>query len=45
VTYAIRPLDESTWDAFAALAEANNGVFGACWCMGFHGDDSRTTLA
>jgi GNAT superfamily N-acetyltransferase len=29
-------LDESTWDAFAALVERNNGVFGGCWCMGFH---------
>ncbi len=35
-TYTIRPLDESTWEAFAALVEANNGIFGGCWCMGFH---------
>jgi len=34
--YDVRPLDESTWAAFAALVEANNGVFGGCWCMGFH---------
>jgi len=34
--YAIKALDESTWDAFAALVEANNGVFGGCWCLGFH---------
>jgi len=34
--YRIEPLDESTWDAFAALVEANNGVFGGCWCIGFH---------
>ncbi len=34
--YEIRPLDESTWDAFAALVEHNNGVFGGCWCIGFH---------
>lgn len=39
--YTIKPLDESTWDAFAALVEANNGVFGGCWCMGFHADDTR----
>jgi GNAT superfamily N-acetyltransferase len=38
VSYAIRPLDESTWDAFAALVEANNGVFGGCWCIYFHPD-------
>ncbi len=34
--YTIKPLGESTWDAFAALVEANNGVFGGCWCIGFH---------
>ncbi|HEY6962066.1 MAG TPA: hypothetical protein VI408_09290 [Gaiellaceae bacterium] len=32
----VAPLDASTWDAFAALVEANGGVFGGCWCMGFH---------
>jgi GNAT superfamily N-acetyltransferase len=37
--YTVRPLDESTWDAFAALVEANNGVFGGCWCMGFHPEE------
>ena len=36
--YTIEPLDESTWDAFAALVERNNGVFGGCWCIGFHED-------
>jgi len=45
VSYEIKPLDESTWDAFATLVEANNGVFGGCWCMGFHGDDSRDAAA
>jgi GNAT superfamily N-acetyltransferase len=39
--YTIKTLDESSWDAFAALVEANGGVFGGCWCMGFHPDDSR----
>lgn len=34
--YTIRALDTSTWDAFAALVEANGGIFGGCWCMGFH---------
>src|SRR4051795_7257363 len=34
--YTIRALDESTWAPFAALVERNNGVFGGCWCMGFH---------
>lgn len=45
VGYTIRPLDMSTWGAFAALVEANNGIFGGCWCMGFHakeGDEVAT---
>jgi hypothetical protein len=33
---AVRPLTEETWPAFAALVEANGGVWGGCWCMGFH---------
>jgi GNAT superfamily N-acetyltransferase len=39
--YTIRPLGESTWAAFAELAERNGGVYGGCWCMAFHADDSR----
>lgn len=31
-----RSLDASTWDAFAELVERNNGVFGGCWCIGWH---------
>jgi ribosomal protein S18 acetylase RimI-like enzyme len=34
--YMIRPLDASTWDAFAELVDRNNGIFGGCWCIGFH---------
>ena len=34
--YTVKALDESTWEAFAALVERNNGIFGGCWCMGFH---------
>ena len=46
-TYTVRALDESTWEAFAALVERNNGVFGGCWCMGFHpeGVGKETTAA
>jgi GNAT superfamily N-acetyltransferase len=45
--YTIRALDESTWDAFAALVERNNGVFGGCWCIGFHpeGGDRKAAPA
>ena len=31
-----RMLTPETWDDFAALVEANNGVRGGCWCIGFH---------
>jgi GNAT superfamily N-acetyltransferase len=31
-----RALDATTWPDFAALVERNNGVWGGCWCMGFH---------
>lgn len=31
-----RALDGTTWPDFARLVEANNGVWGGCWCMGFH---------
>lgn len=44
--YTCRALDESTWPAFAALVERNGGIFGGCWCMGFHpeGGDKAPTV-
>jgi len=46
-TYSTRLLAADTWDDFAELVEANNGVWGGCWCMGFHpeglGDRSSAT--
>jgi GNAT superfamily N-acetyltransferase len=41
VPFTSRPLDASTWDAFAELAERNNGVFGGCWCLGFHAEGAE----
>jgi len=38
VGYSTRLLSQDTWDDFARLVEANNGVWGGCWCMGFHAD-------
>jgi hypothetical protein len=35
-TYSARPLAPDTWEDFACLVEANNGVWGGCWCIGFH---------
>ncbi len=34
----MRPLDEATWPDFAQLVERHNGVWGGCWCMGFHSE-------
>jgi hypothetical protein len=36
MTFTTRMLTPETWDDFAALVEVNNGVWGGCWCMGFH---------
>lgn len=36
VRYTTRLLTEQTWPDFAVLVEKNNGVWGGCWCMGFH---------
>ena len=36
-----RPLDASTWDAFAELVERNNGVYGGCWCIVHHPEYER----
>jgi ribosomal protein S18 acetylase RimI-like enzyme len=35
-SYTTRPLDAGTWPDFARLVEAHDGVWGGCWCMGFH---------
>lgn len=45
--YETKALDADTWPDFARLVEANNGVWGGCWCMWYHGknevpDDSPT---
>lgn len=34
--YTIQPLDAARWEVFAELVERNNGIFGGCWCIGFH---------
>jgi hypothetical protein len=37
--YQSKALDKTTWPDFARLVEANNGVWGGCWCMWYHGKD------
>ena len=34
--FIVKPLSAETWDAYAALLERHNGVFGGCWCTWFH---------
>lgn len=34
--YTTKRLAPDTWADFAALVEANNGIWGGCWCIGFH---------
>jgi GNAT superfamily N-acetyltransferase len=34
--FDVKPLDVTTWPAYAELIERHNGVWGGCWCMGFH---------
>lgn len=37
--YTTKPLTSETWTDFARLVEANNGVWGGCWCMWYHGKE------
>jgi GNAT superfamily N-acetyltransferase len=39
--YETKALDSTTWPDFARLVEANNGVWGGCWCMWYHAKDER----
>jgi GNAT superfamily N-acetyltransferase len=34
--FRVDALTEDTWPGFADLVERHNGVWGGCWCMGFH---------
>jgi GNAT superfamily N-acetyltransferase len=36
--FTVTALTEQTWPAFADLIERHNGVWGGCWCMGFHSE-------
>ena len=36
--FTVRALGADTWDAYAALIDRHNGVWGGCWCLAFHPD-------
>jgi GNAT superfamily N-acetyltransferase len=44
MTATVRPLDATTWPLFAELVERNGGIFGGCWCIGFHLDRKQPGL-
>lgn len=44
MTHAVRPLDASSWGAWAELVQRNNGIFGGCWCLGFHPESRQRGL-
>src|SRR4051812_37031626 len=35
-SFSTKPLSAETWPPYAALIRRHNGVWGGCWCMGFH---------
>jgi GNAT superfamily N-acetyltransferase len=43
--HTIRPHDASTWAAFAELVERNNGVYGGCWCIGYHPESGQRGIS
>ncbi len=44
---SVKPLDQTTWPAYAELAESSGSYPSGCWCMGFHpeGVGKDTTAA
>ncbi len=34
----VKALDAQTWVDFARLVEEHGGIWGGCWCMGFHSE-------
>lgn len=36
MTWSTTTLDPTTWELFADLVERNSGVYGGCWCIGYH---------
>jgi GNAT superfamily N-acetyltransferase len=41
--FTVKALGPDTWDAYAALMERHNGVWGGCWCTWFHTMNAEKT--
>lgn len=39
--YQNKPLNTDTWADFERLVNANNGVWGGCWCMWYHNEQDN----
>jgi len=44
MSYSVRPLSASSWDAFAEIVDRNNGIYGGCWCIAYHPECGRREL-
>jgi ribosomal protein S18 acetylase RimI-like enzyme len=44
MSYSVRPLNASTWNAFAELVQRNNGIYGGCWCISYHPECGQRDL-
>lgn len=43
--HTVVALGPRTWPLFAELVEANNGIYGGCWCIGFHAECGKVPRA
>ena len=42
--FTVHELSAATWDEFAELVERNNGIYGGCWCIGYHPECGRRDI-
>ena len=40
-SFSVKYLDPTTWADFALLVERHGGVWGGCWCLGFHPEGAQ----
>jgi GNAT superfamily N-acetyltransferase len=43
--FSVVNLNGSTWDLFAELVERNNGIYGGCWCIGYHPECGQKNIS
>ncbi len=45
MAFTVTDLNPSTWARFAELVERNNGIFGGCWCIGWHPECGQQNIS